>query len=145
MSAPAYSPSATSERGVLFTLAGVQFTHIMDFMIMMPMGAGLMRVFQISPTQFSHLVAAYGLSAAVTSFLAGFVIDRFDRKRALLALYAGFAVSTVGCALAPSFAWLLLARAMAGACGGLAGSIVSAMVGDVVPPERRGPRDGLWS
>jgi len=74
--------AATSERGVLFTLAAVQFTHIMDFMIMMPLGAGLMRVFNITPTQFSYLVAAYGLSAAVTGFAGGFFIDRLDRKPA---------------------------------------------------------------
>lgn len=130
--------AATSERGVLFTLAGVQFTHIMDFMIMMPLGAGLMRVFNISPTQFSYLVAAYGLSAAITGFAGGFFIDRLDRKRALLWLYAGFGVATLSCAFAPTFHLLLVARVAAGACGGVAGSLVLAIVSDVIPPERRG-------
>ena len=128
----------TPERGVLFTLAAVQFTHVMDFMIMMPLGANLMRVFKISPEQFSHLVAAYGLAAAVTGFLGGFFIDRIDRKRALLALYAGFGLATLACAVAPSYNLLLLARLAAGACGGVAGSIVLAIVGDVIPPTRRG-------
>ena len=128
----------TPERGVLFTLAAVQFTHVMDFMIMMPLGANLMRVFKISPEQFSHLVAAYGLAAAVTGFLGGFFIDRIDRKRALLALYAGFGLATLACAVAPSYNLLLLARLAAGACGGVAGSIVLAIVGDVSPPTRRG-------
>jgi MFS transporter, DHA1 family, inner membrane transport protein len=130
--------AATSERGILFTLAGVQFTHIMDFMIMMPLGAGLMRVFNISPTQFSYLVAAYGLAAAITGFAGGFFIDRLDRKRALLWLYAGFGLATLGCAFAPTFHWLLAARVAAGAFGGVAGSIVLAIVSDVIPPERRG-------
>jgi MFS transporter, DHA1 family, inner membrane transport protein len=140
-SASATVPSAraaTSERGILFTLAGVQFTHIMDFMIMMPLGAGLMRVFNITPSQFSYLVAAYGLAAAVTGFAGGFFIDRLDRKRALLWLYAGFGLSTLACALAPTFHWLLAARVAAGAFGGVAGSIVMAIVSDVIPPERRG-------
>ncbi len=128
----------TPERGVLFTLAAVQFTHVMDFMIMMPLGANLMRVFKISPEQFSHLVAAYGLAAAMTGFLGGFFIDRIDRKRALLALYAGFGLATLACAVAPSYNLLLLARLAAGACGGVAGSIVLAIVGDVIPPARRG-------
>ncbi|MET0261317.1 MAG: MFS transporter [Rariglobus sp.] len=135
------SPAArtpTSERGILFTLAGVQFTHIMDFMIMMPLGAGLMRVFDISPTQFSYLVATYGLAAAITGFAGGFFIDRLDRKRALLWLYAGFGLATLACALAPTFHWLLAARLAAGAFGGVAGSIVMAIVSDVIPPERRG-------
>jgi predicted MFS family arabinose efflux permease len=115
----------------------------MDFMIMMPLGAGLMRVFNISPGQFSHLVAAYGLAAAITGFFGGFFADRLDRKHALLALYAGFGLATLGCALAPSYHWLLIARLAAGACGGVAGSIVMAIVGDVIPPERRGRGMGM--
>lgn len=139
MSSPVSSARpATSERGILFTLAAVQFTHIMDFMIMMPLGAGLMRVFNITPEQFSHLVAAYGLAAAVTGFAGGFFIDRLDRKRALLWLYAGFGLATLACALAPSYQLLLLARIAAGACGGVAGAIVLAIVADVIPAERRG-------
>jgi predicted MFS family arabinose efflux permease len=135
---PSTTRAATSERGILFTLAAVQFTHIMDFMIMMPLGAGLMRVFGISPNQFSYLVAAYGLAAAVTGFAGGFFIDRLDRKRALLWLFAGFGLSTLACALAPTFHLLLAARLAAGAFGGVAGSLVLAIVSDVIPPERRG-------
>ena len=123
---------------MLYTLAAVQFTHIMDFMIMMPLGARLMAAFGISPAQFTWLVASYGLAAALTGFAGGFVLDRFDRKQALLWLYAGFGVATFGCALAPNFESLLLARFAAGAFGGVAGSVVTAMVGDVIPPERRG-------
>ncbi len=130
--------AATSERGILFTLAAVQFTHIMDFMIMMPLGAGLMRVFNLTPTQFSYLVAAYGLAAAVTGFAGGFFIDRLDRKRALLWLYAGFGLATLACAFAPTVHLLLAARIAAGAFGGVAGSLVMAIVSDVIPPERRG-------
>lgn len=135
---PPASRAATPERGVLFTLAAVQFTHIMDFMIMMPLGAGLMRVFNISPTQFSYLVAAYGLAAAVTGFAGGFFIDRLDRKKALLTLFACFGLATFACALAPTYHLLLAARLAAGAFGGVAGSLVLAIVGDVIPPERRG-------
>ncbi len=130
--------AATSARGILFTLAAIQFTHIMDFMIMMPLGAGLMRVFAIDPHQFSYLVAAYGLAAAVTGFAGGFFIDRFDRKHALLGLYAGFGLATLACALAPTYHWLLAARLAAGACGGAASAIVQAIVADVIPAERRG-------
>ncbi|MBP6507754.1 MAG: MFS transporter [Opitutaceae bacterium] len=129
---------AFNERTLLLTLAAIQFTHIMDFMIMMPLGAGLMRVFNITPSQFSVLVASYGLSAAVFGFLGGFVLDRFERKNALLTLYAGFSLATLACALAPSYGFLLIARIAAGACGGVAGSVLTAMVGDAIPPERRG-------
>ena len=116
----------------------MQFTHILDYMIMMPLGAGLMREFSLSPAQFSHLVAAYGGAAAVAGLIGGFFLDRVDRKRALLWLYSGFSLATLACALAPSHHALLVARLMAGAFGGLAGAVVVAIVGDVVPPERRG-------
>ena len=126
------------ERATLLTLGAVQFTHILDFMIMMPLGSQLMRVFQITPSQFTQLVACYGLAAAVSGFIGGFFMDRFDRKRALLVLYAGFGIATFACGLAPTHHWLMIARLAAGAFGGLAGSMVSAMVGDIIPPARRG-------
>lgn len=126
------------ELATLLTLGAVQFTHILDYMIMMPLGAQLMQVFNITPTQFTYLVAAYGLAAALSGLAGGFVLDRFDRKRSLLVLYAGFGLATAACGLAPTHHWLLAARLAAGAFGGLAGSMVTAMVGDVVPAERRG-------
>lgn len=142
MSAPAQSRT-TSERLLLFTLAAVQFTHIMDYMILMPLGSNLMRVFAIDPAQFSRLVASYSLAAAVSGFAGGFIIDRLDRKRALLMLYAGFGLATLGCAFAPNYGFLLVARLAAGGFGGLAGAVVTAAVGDVVPPARRGTAMGV--
>ena len=126
------------ERATLLALGAVQFTHFLDFMIMMPLGAQLMRVFGITPAQFTHLVASYGFAAAVSGFAGGFVLDRYDRKRALLFLYGGFAVATLACGLAQSHGTLILARIAAGSFGGLAGSMVNAMVGDVIPNARRG-------
>jgi DHA1 family inner membrane transport protein len=124
------------ELTTLLVLCAVQFTHILDFMIMMPLGGQLMRVFDISPAQFTHLVASYGLAAAVSGFAGGFFLDRFDRKRSLIVLYAGFGLATLACGLAPTHHTLLAARLAAGAFGGLAGSMVTAMVGDVIPPAR---------
>jgi multidrug resistance protein len=126
------------ERSTLLVLAAVQFTHVMDFMIMMPLGPQLMRAFGIGPEPFAQLVASYGFSAGVCGLLATFVLDRFDRKPSLLVLFAGFAGATLMCALARDYHMLLFARLLAGAFGGVAGSVVTAMVGDVVPPERRG-------
>ena len=125
-------------RATLLLLAAVQFTHVMDFMIMMPLGPQLMEAFAIGPDRFARLVASYGFSAGVCGLLATFVLDRFDRKRALLLLFGGFAVATGACGLAANYPMLLGARVLAGAFGGVAGSVVTAMVGDVVPPSRRG-------
>ncbi len=126
------------ERATLWLLAAVQFTHVLDFMIMMPLGSQLMRVFALSPSQFTHLVAAYGLAAAVSGLLCSSVLDRFDRRPALLWLYAGFGLATLACALAPTASALLWARVAAGGFGGVAASLVNAVVADVIPPERRG-------
>ena len=130
--------SLSRERTTLLVLGAVQFTHILDFMIMMPLGAQLMHAFAITPAQFSHLVASYGIAAAVSGFAGGFMLDRFDRKRALLVLYAGFGLATVACGLAPNAHFLLFARLAAGAFGGLASSLVTAMIADFIPPLRRG-------
>ena len=127
-----------SERLLLFILAAVQFTHVLDFMIILPLGGELMGRFDISPAKWSGLTAAYSLSAAVVGFGAGFVMDRLPRRGTLLVLYAGFAVGTLGCALARSYEWLLVTRTLTGLCGGVASSVVGAMLADVIGPERRG-------
>lgn len=140
MSGPAQYHELPKNREIitLLALAAVQFTHILDFMIIMPLGAQLMRVFQITPAQFTHLVAAYGLAAALSGLAGGFVLDRFDRKRALLMLYSGFGLATLACGFAPTHHALLVARLAAGAFGGLSGAMVTAMIGDFIPPARRG-------
>ncbi len=109
---------------------------------MMPLGSHLIRAFEISPAQFGYLIAAYGIAAGVVGFLGGFFIDRFNRRNALLALYTGFTFSALACAFAPSYHFLLIARTAAGAFGGICGSVLTAMIGDAVPPERRGSATG---
>ncbi|MDC0707459.1 myxochelin export MFS transporter MxcK [Stigmatella sp. ncwal1] len=132
------SSSPGSERGLLWMLAAVQFSHLMDFMIVMPLGPDFMRLFGISAAQFGVLVSAYTLASAVMGLLGVLWLDRFDRKRTLLALYAGFIAATLMCGAAQSHTALLVARTLAGACAGLMGAVVMAIIGDLVPPERRG-------
>ncbi|HKQ26777.1 MAG TPA: MFS transporter [Burkholderiales bacterium] len=131
------------EVALLFVLAAVQFTHIMDFMIMMPLGPQLMRVMLISPQQFGLLVSAYTLTAAVAALAVAFYTDRFDRRKALLVLYAGFVISTLLCGIAPGYGTLLAARAVAGAFGGVAGATVHSIIGDAIPEQRRGAATGM--
>ena len=122
---------------ILVLLAALNFTHILDFMIMMPLGNYLMPFFNISTRQFSFLVAAYTVSAAVSGFLAAFYVDGFDRKRVLLFGYCGFLLGTIACGFAPSYHWLLVFRLLAGTFGGLIGAQVLAMVSDLFGYERR--------
>lgn len=132
-----------SEKLLLFILAAIQFTNIVDFMIMMPLGPQLMRLFDISPRQFSLLVSAYTFSAGIFGFLAAFQIDKFDRKTALLFVYSGFLLGTFACALAPGYEWLIAARVFTGAFGGVLGALVLSVVGDTIPMERRATAMGL--
>jgi predicted MFS family arabinose efflux permease len=131
-----------NERLFLLVLAGVQFTHILDFMIMMPLGPQLLQALDMDTRQFGLLLSSYTFAAAVSGLLAAAYIDRFDRRRLLLVLYGLFTLATLCCALAPSFAALLAARALAGAFGGILGALVQTMVADVVPFERRGQAMG---
>jgi predicted MFS family arabinose efflux permease len=130
------------EGWLLFILAAVQFTHIMDFVIMMPLGPQLMRVFSISPREFGFIVSAYTFSAAISGFISTLFIDKFDRKNALLLLYGGFILGTFCCAIAPTYSLLLVARIVAGAFGGVIGALVFAIIGDAIPEKRRGAATG---
>jgi len=115
----------------------MQFTHVLDFMIMMPLGPQFMRIFALDPQRFALLVSAYTFAAAASGFVSAFWIDRFGRKRALLAMYAGFIVATALCGLAPNYPLLLLARIVAGIFGGVIGALIMTIVADVLPYSRR--------
>src|SRR3954447_21751383 len=93
------SAKPPSERFILLILAAIQFTHIMDFMIMMPLGPQLMRQLDLGPGRFSALVAAYTTSSGIVGLLAAPWIDRFDRRTLLLFMYGGFVLGTLTCAL----------------------------------------------
>ncbi|MDQ3048736.1 MAG: MFS transporter [Bacteroidota bacterium] len=128
---------------LLLLLACINFTHIMDFMIMMPLGTYLMPLFDINPQQFSLIVSAYTFSAGAVGFTAAFFVDRFDRKKVLLTGYIGFVIGTFACAFAPSYELLVAARILAGAFGGLIGAQVLSIVGDSIPFERRARAMGI--
>jgi predicted MFS family arabinose efflux permease len=127
---------------ILFLLAALNFTHILDFMIMMPLGNYLMPYFKINPQQFSLLVGAYTLSAAVSGFAAAFFVDKFDRKKFLLFAYGGFLIGTLFCGIAPNYPLLLMARIFAGLFGGMIGAQVLSIISDIFPYEERGKAMG---
>jgi DHA1 family inner membrane transport protein len=126
------------ERIIIFLLAALNFTHILDFMIMMPLSNYLMPYFDISPHQFSLLVGSYSLSAFFSGILLAFVVDKLDRKKVLVYVYIGFLLGTIACGLAPSFGLLMIARVVAGLFGGIIGGQVFSIIADLFPYERRG-------
>ncbi len=135
--------SPRTERFFLLTLAGIQFSHVLDFMIMMPLGPILMAALAIDTHEFGLLVASYSFSAAVSGVLAATFIDRCERKRLLLVVVVLFALATLACALAPGYSMLLLARGMAGVFGGVMGALIHTMIGDAIPFSHRARASGI--
>lgn len=131
------------ERTVLWLLAFIQFTVIMDFMVMMPLAPQLMQAFSISAAQVSGAVSAYAWCAGLSGLLAATYADRFDRKTLMLVVFMLFNLSNLACALAPNFHVLVLSRAFAGMTGGVLGAISMSIIADLIPAERRGAATGI--
>jgi DHA1 family inner membrane transport protein len=128
---------------MLLMLAAIHFTHIVDFMIVMPLGPQLREQLGLSPAEFGHVVSAYAAAAAMAGLVAALGIDRLDRKVALLVIYAAFTVATLLCGVANGYYQLLAGRLAAGATGGIAGAVVLAIVGDAFRDGRRGTATGV--
>ena len=131
------------ERWLLLTLASIQFTSVLDFMIMMPLGPQLTELFGISAGEFGFLVSAYTFAAGLSGLLAATYIDRFGRKRMMLTLYPLFGVAALACSFAPTYAWLMLARVASGFFGGVLMALSQTIVAEVIPFERRGRAMGV--
>ncbi len=131
----AFSPY---QKFVVALLTFLQFTVILDFMIMSPLGAILMPTLKISPKEFAAAVSAYAFSAGISGFLAAGFADRFDRKKLLLFFYGGFILGTLFCGLATNFHWLMAARIVSGVFGGVLGSVILAISTDLFPLQMRG-------
>ncbi len=131
------------QKFVLGILAFLQFTIILDFMIISPLGAIVMPALRINTHQFGLAVSAYAFSAAISGIAAAGFADRFDRKRLLLFFYAGFVLGTALCAFAPTYHFLLGARVVTGLFGGVIGSVVLAIAADLFPLEMRGRVMGI--
>ncbi len=133
----------SKEKILLLILAAVNFTHIMDFMIMMPLGPQLMKLFQINPQQFGFAVSAYSITAGISGFISAFFVDKYDRKQLLFYAYIGFVVGTFSCAFAPTYEFLVAARVLAGLFGGMIGAQVMSIVADTFEYQRRASAMGI--
>ncbi len=123
---------------VIALLAFIQFTVVLDFMILSPLGALLLQELNVTPAQFGLVVSAYAFSAGIAGLLAAGFADKFDRKKILLFFYFGFVGGTVLCGIAPNYYFLLGARIVTGLFGGVIGSVSFAIIADLFPMEVRG-------
>jgi predicted MFS family arabinose efflux permease len=126
------------QKFVVFLLAFLQFTVVLDFMVLSPLGAFLLRDMGLSTAQFGRVVSAYAFSAGVSGLLAAGFADKFDRRKLLLFFYAGFVGGTFLCGIANTYTALLLARMVTGVFGGVISSISFAIITDLFPFEARG-------
>src|SRR5438045_3552103 len=128
---------------VIILLALTQFTVVLDFMVMSPLGDMLMKSMSLSTRQFGFAVSAYAFSAGFSGLLTAGFADRFDRKKLLLFFYIGFIGGTLFCSLANSYPLLVAARIITGLFGGVIGSISLAIVADLFPLHQRGRAMGF--
>ena len=126
------------QKFVIFILAITQFTVILDFMVMSPLGDMLMKSLNLKPSAFGIAVSAYAFSAGLSGLLTAGFADRFDRKKLLLFFYVGFIAGTVFCGLAHTYAVLVAARIITGLFGGVIGSISMAIITDLFALQQRG-------
>ncbi|MCW3104687.1 MAG: arabinose efflux permease family protein [Bacteroidetes bacterium] len=126
------------QKFIIAILAILQFTIILDFMVLSPLSAILLKELSLAPSQFGWVVSAYAFSAGISGFLAAGFADKFDRKKMLMFFYTGFLLGTVLCAIAPNYYFLLSARIVTGIFGGVIGSVSFAIITDVFRMEVRG-------
>jgi predicted MFS family arabinose efflux permease len=126
------------EAFIIIIISLLQFTVILDFMVMAPLGALLLRILHISPGHFGWVVSGYAFSAGASGILAAGFADKFDRKKMLLFFYTGFIVGTLLCGIAPDYHFLLIARIVTGLFGGVMASINMAIIADLFQLEKRG-------
>ncbi len=126
------------ETFVIAIITVVQFTVVLDFMVLSPLGAILIPELSITPAQFGMVVSAYAFSAGASGLLAAGFADKFDRKKILLFFYGGFIIGTTMCAIAPDYNSLLIARIITGLFGGVMSSVSLAIITDVFMLEVRG-------
>jgi len=128
---------------VIVLIALTQFTVVLDFMVMSPLGDMLMKSMELTTKQFGLAVSVYAFSAGTSGLLTAGFADKFDRKKLLLFFYVGFITGTLFCGLANSYVLLIAARIITGLFGGVIGSISMAIVADLFPLQQRGRAMGF--
>jgi predicted MFS family arabinose efflux permease len=126
---------------ILLTLT--QFSVVLDFMVMSPLGDMLMKSMSLRTSQFGFAVSGYAFSAGFSGLLTAGFADRFDRKKLLLFFYIGFIAGTLFCGFSTTYPMLLAARIITGLFGGVIGSISMAIIADLFPLHQRGRAMGF--
>ncbi|MBP9070465.1 MAG: MFS transporter [Bacteroidia bacterium] len=140
---PDMAPLTAYQKFIVAVIAFIQFTVVLDFMILSPLGDILMKSMDITPSKFAFVVSSYAFSAGISGILAAGFADRFDRKKLLMFFYTGFIIGTMFCGLANTFESLLAARIFTGLFGGVIASIGMAIITDLFEIQQRGRVMGI--
>lgn len=142
MKKPEIGPFDLNEKLIITILFFVQFTHMVDFVVMMPLGPKLVRAFALTPNQFSYVISSYAFAASIMGIVSSFFVDNYDRKKVLIFFYTGFLFANIFCALSINYFMLVVSRILAGGFGGVLAGLTFSIIGDVVPELRRGKATG---
>lgn len=132
------APFTPYQKFIIAIIALIQFTVVLDFMVISPLGPIMTPALDITPRQFGLVVAAYAFSAFLSGILSAGIADKYDRKKFLMIFYTGFVIGTLFCAIAPTYELLLLARVVTGLFGGVIGGIGMAIITDLFEINQRG-------
>ncbi len=133
----------TNRKFILYLLALINFTHIVDSMLIMPLGDIFINEFKINSSEYSILVSGYSFAAFVSSLLGIVFIDRFSRKRSLITMYLGFSIGTLLCAYTNGYYELLFLRIFTGFFGGIIGALILSVISDLYLFKERGAAIGI--
>ena len=125
-------------RHLLVLIAAIQFTCILDFMMVLPMAPDIAARMGFSADAIGWLTSAYGAAAVLGGLISIMVLDRFDRRVALGTALAGLALGTLAAGMAQQLEGIIAARALTGFFAAPAGASAMALVLDATPPTRRG-------
>jgi MFS transporter, DHA1 family, tetracycline resistance protein len=120
---------------------------VLGFGIIIPVLPGLVVEFEGGSAAegaeaYGWLVGSFALMQFIASPILGALSDRFGRRKVILVALGGAAIDYVIMGLAPTLAWLFVARIIAGATAG-ALATCNAYIADVTPPEKRAQGFGL--
>jgi EmrB/QacA subfamily drug resistance transporter len=102
------------------------------------------RSFQASTEQLAWVLNAYSLVFAAMLIPAGWVADRYGRKRVFIGGLIGFAAMSAMCGLAPDAGVLIAGRALQAAFAALVVPTSLALILPEFPPNKRPMAIGTW-
>jgi MFS transporter, SP family, arabinose:H+ symporter len=134
---------STLIRGVLVGgIAGLLFGF--DTVVISGTTQSLRTAFELSPALLGWTVSSALWGTLAGALLAGQPGDRFGARACLRAIAVAYIVSGIGCALAPSWAMLMVFRVLAGLAIGASSVLAPVYIAEIAPPARRGLMVGAF-